>query len=146
MKTRNLARLLAAFLAISVIAAACGGSDDVASSGDADDGAATSSADGVETVAASACTAGQTDGDLAIFNWTEYMDPELITAFSEEFGVNVTEDNYDSNEAMQPIINAGGSGFDFIVPSDYMVGIMICLLYTSPSPRDQRGSRMPSSA
>ena len=24
--------------------------------------------------------------------------------------------------------------------------IMICLLYTSPSPRDQRGSRMPSSA
>ena len=24
--------------------------------------------------------------------------------------------------------------------------IVICLLYTSPSPRDQRGSRMPSSA
>ena len=24
--------------------------------------------------------------------------------------------------------------------------ILICLLYTSPSPRDQRGSRMPSSA
>ena len=23
---------------------------------------------------------------------------------------------------------------------------MVCLLYTSPSPRDQRGSRMPSSA
>ena len=26
------------------------------------------------------------------------------------------------------------------------VGIYVCLLYTSPSPRDQRGSRMPSSA
>ena len=26
------------------------------------------------------------------------------------------------------------------------VGIELCLLYTSPSPRDQRGSRMPSSA
>ena len=25
-------------------------------------------------------------------------------------------------------------------------GISFCLLYTSPSPRDQRGSRMPSSA
>ena len=24
--------------------------------------------------------------------------------------------------------------------------LLICLLYTSPSPRDQRGSRMPSSA
>ena len=29
------------------------------------------------------------------------------------------------------------------IPSDLE---MICLLYTSPSPRDQRGSRMPSSA
>ena len=27
-----------------------------------------------------------------------------------------------------------------------MVGMFYCLLYTSPSPRDQRGSRMPSSA
>ena len=26
------------------------------------------------------------------------------------------------------------------------VGALACLLYTSPSPRDQRGSRMPSSA
>ena len=27
-----------------------------------------------------------------------------------------------------------------------VVGLVACLLYTSPSPRDQRGSRMPSSA
>ena len=107
MKFRKRTRLIAAILATSVVAAACGGSDDTASG------------------AAAACEAGQTDGDLAIFNWTEYMDPELIVAFEEEFGVGVTEDNYDSNEALQPIINAGGSGFDFIVPSDYMVGIMI---------------------
>jgi len=35
------------------------------------------------------------------------------------------------------------TGFDYIV---YRGDMMICLLYTSPSPRDQRGSRMPSSA
>ena len=29
---------------------------------------------------------------------------------------------------------------------DSLVGEKACLLYTSPSPRDQRGSRMPSSA
>ena len=29
---------------------------------------------------------------------------------------------------------------------DHEVELVICLLYTSPSPRDQRGSRMPSSA
>ena len=42
------------------------------------------------------------------------------------------------------------------IPSRILVGILVdklgprltysCLLYTSPSPRDQRGSRMPSSA
>ena len=37
---------------------------------------------------------------------------------------------------MQPIINAGGSGFDFIVPSDYMVGIMIDAGNLQPLNRD----------
>ena len=109
MTTRRMLRSLAALLALALLAAACGGGDD----GDSASG-------GIGD-----CEAGQTDGDLAIFNWTEYMDPELKTAFEEEFGVSVTEDNYDSNEAMQPIINAGNSGYDFIVPSDYMVSIMI---------------------
>ncbi len=106
MKTKRMMRLLAALGALAVLAGACG-----SDSGDA--------------AAAAECEAGQTDGPLAIYNWTEYMDPELKDAFAAEFGVEVTEDNYDSNEAMQPIINAGGSGYDFIVPSDYMVSIMI---------------------
>jgi len=89
MTTRRMLRALAALLALALLAAACGGGDD----GDSASG-------GIGD-----CEAGQTDGDLAIFNWTEYMDPELKTAFEEEFGVSVTEDNYDSNEAMQPIIN-----------------------------------------
>ncbi len=102
--------MLALLAAFTVVAAACGGSDSASGGGDG------SGAD---------CEAGETDGDLAIFNWSEYMDPDLKTAFTDEFGVNVTEDNYDSNEAMQPIISAGGSGYDFIVPSDYMVSILI---------------------
>lgn len=105
MNLKRLMRLLAAMTAVALLAAACGGDDD--------------------SSAAAECEAGETDGPLAIYNWTEYMDPELKDAFAAEFGVEVTEDNYDSNEAMQPIINAGGSGYDFIVPSDYMVSIMI---------------------
>lgn len=126
MKRNQLLRLLAVLTAVVMFAAACGGTSDTATA-DGDSGSADSS-DGdavAATPASSECTAGQTDGDLAIFNWSEYMDPELIVAFQEEFGVSVTEDFYDSNEAMQPIITAGGSGFDFIVPSDYMVSIMI---------------------
>ena len=36
-------------------------------------------------------------------------------------------------------------GGEFIV-KDTLAEDIFCLLYTSPSPRDQRGSRMPSSA
>ena len=125
--SKAMLRLIAVLGAVAMFAAACGGStSDTASDADSDsDGGEAAAEDGIETVSAPACEAGQTDGDLAIFNWTEYMDPELKTAFEEEFGVSVSEDNYDSNEAMQPIISAGGSGYDFIVPSDYMVSILI---------------------
>ncbi len=86
--------------------------------------AACASEDG-GTAAAADCEVDQTDGDLNIFNWAEYIDPELVDAFATQFGVEVTFDVYDSNEAMQPIISAGNSGYDLIVPSDYMVAILI---------------------
>ena len=120
MNTKRLMRLLAVLAALAVLAGACG-SDSSDTASDADSGSEADSGGD----AAAGCEAGETDGPLAIYNWTEYMDPELKDAFAAEFGVEVTEDNYDSNEAMQPIINAGGSGYDFIVPSDYMVSIMI---------------------
>lgn len=101
-------RWLALLACLSLFAAACGGSDD----------------DSTESASAS-CEVGETDGDLALYNWAEYIDPEQLDAFSSEFDINATMDVYDSNEAMQPIIAAGNSGFDVIVPSDYMVGIMI---------------------
>ncbi len=135
MKRKQHLRLVAAVAALAVLATACGSSTtDIATDGGSDGGN-----DGaVEAVpaAVSECEAGQTDGDLAMFNWTEYIDPELITAFEDEFGVSVTQDNYDSNEAMQPIIAAGGSGYDFIVPSDYMVSILIADQSIQPINRD----------
>ncbi len=105
MSTKSLLRLLAGTLSVVLIAAACGGDDDGVSSAD--------------------CDVGETDGDLAIYNWAEYIDEEQLAAFSDEFGVSVTMDVYDSNEAMQPIIAAGNSGYSLIVPSDYMVAILI---------------------
>lgn len=140
MKRKQLLRLLAVLTAITVFAAACGSTADTATEttdGDAGEESSEESSEGeTVTVAASECAAGETDGDLAIFNWTEYMDPELITDFEAEFGVSVTQDNYDSNEAMQPIIAAGGSGYDFIVPSDYMVSILIADASIQPINRD----------
>ena len=92
---------------MALLIAACGGSDSDVQS------------------AADACEPGETDGDLNLYNWTEYIDPELIDKFRDEFGVDVIEDFYPSNEEMLARVQGGGSGFDVVVPSDYMVGIMI---------------------
>ncbi len=97
--------LLALFSAFSVLAAACGSDE--------------------ESSAFKQCTEGETDGDLNFYNWSEYMDPDLITAFQDQNGVTVTEDFYPSNEEMFGRVEAGGSGYDMIVPSDYMVSILI---------------------
>lgn len=78
-----------------------------------------------ETSSFKQCEAGETDGDLAFYNWTEYMDPDLITAFQDEYGVTVTEDFYPSNEEMVAKVQVGNSGYDMVVPSDYMVSILI---------------------
>lgn len=102
---RTFVQAAAAVAVFALLAAACG--DDEATSETAD------------------CEPGQTDGELNFYTWSEYIDPELLDAFAAEHGVSFTMDNYDSNEAMQPIISAGGSGYDVIVPSDYMVGILI---------------------
>ncbi len=71
------------------------------------------------------CEVGETDGELVLYNWTEYIDPELINRFRDEFGVDVIEDFYPSNEELLARVQGGSSGYDVIVPSDYMVGIMI---------------------
>jgi len=108
MSIRNIQRPAAALCALVLVAAACGGDDD----------------DGAAEGEPATCEVGETDGDLALYNWAEYIDEEELAAFGEEYGVQVTMDTYDSNEAMQPIISAGNSGYDLIVPSDYMVTIL----------------------
>ena len=64
------------------------------------------------------------DGDLHIFNWGNYTNPELIKKFEEQFKVKITLDDYDSNETMLSKVRAGNSGYDIVVPSDYTVKIM----------------------
>ncbi len=112
-------RLLVVALTFTLIGAACGSDDDSeATGGTTASGEDDGGGDG-------GCAPDQVDGDLALYNWSEYIDPELLAAFETEYGVKTTESNYDSNEAMQPIIAAGNSGYDVIVPSDYMVSVMI---------------------
>jgi spermidine/putrescine-binding protein len=78
------------------------------------------------------CAVDEVDGDLALFNWAEYIDPDQLQAFADQYGISATMDVYDSNEAMQPQIAAGNSGYDVIVPSDYMVSILIAGEHIQP--------------
>lgn len=71
--------------------------------------------------AASGNTAGNT---LTIYNWGDYIDPDLITAFEKETGTHVSYQTFDSNEAMMTKIEQGGTNFDLIVPSDYTIAKM----------------------
>ncbi|NJL33002.1 MAG: spermidine/putrescine ABC transporter substrate-binding protein [Chloroflexaceae bacterium] len=63
--------------------------------------------------------------ELYFFNWSDYIDPQILEDFEAEYGVRVVQDLYDSNEAMLPKIRAGNSGYDIVVPSDYAVEVMI---------------------
>ena len=62
---------------------------------------------------------------LYLYNWTEYIDPQILEDFEAEFGVEVVEDTFASNEELLAKLRAGATGYDVIVPSDYMVEIMI---------------------
>lgn len=62
---------------------------------------------------------------LYLYNWSEYIDPQILDDFEAEFGVNIVEDTFGSNEELLAKLQAGATGYDVIVPSDYMVEIMI---------------------
>ena len=61
---------------------------------------------------------------LTIFNWGEYIDPDLITQFEEESGYRVVYETFDSNEAMMTKIEQGGTSYDIAVPSEYAIDKM----------------------
>ena len=70
-------------------------------------------------------SAGGENGEVIVYNWGEYIDPETITMFEEETGIKVIYDEFETNEIMYPKVEAGSSAYDVICPSDYMVQKMI---------------------
>jgi spermidine/putrescine transport system substrate-binding protein len=64
------------------------------------------------------------EGSLAVYNWGDYINPEVLDRFAEEFGVKVTLDTYGSNEEMLAKIQAGATGYDIVFPSVHMHDIM----------------------
>jgi len=69
--------------------------------------------------------AAMAEGELNIYNWGNYTNPELIEKFEAETGIEVTITDYDSNTTALTKIEAGGHGFDIVVPSHSYVPIYV---------------------
>jgi len=67
---------------------------------------------------------GNRKNELHIFNWADYMNPEVIEKFEKEYNCKVVMNYFDSNEALYAKVKAGASGYDVMFPSGYMAKIM----------------------
>lgn len=67
----------------------------------------------------------QAEGVLNLYNWGNYTSPEMLAKFEKETGIKVTVTDYDSNDTALAKIEAGGAGFDLVVPSANFVKIWI---------------------
>ena len=132
-RRRRQLRWLAIAFGAALLVAACGGDDDsdaaattapAGVSDGTDDATAGSDADAAAPTD-SGCEPGETDGDLAFYNWADYMDEDLLAAFEEETDVSIDYTVYESNEQMLAQVETGAAVYDLVVPSDYMVALMI---------------------
>ena len=63
---------------------------------------------------------------INVFNWGEFINPDVLRMFRDETGINVIYETYATNEEMyQRVRTAAGAGFDVLFPSDYMIERMI---------------------
>lgn len=65
------------------------------------------------------------NGTIYVYNWGEYIDPEVIDMFEEETGIKVSYEEFETNEQMYPIVESGARTYDVVCPSDYMIQKMI---------------------
>ena len=76
-------------------------------------------------LASYAVVQAQTKSEISFYNWSNYYPPELLKTFEAQTGIKVNLDTYESNEDLLAKLQAGATGYDVIVPSDYMVKIMV---------------------
>ena len=62
---------------------------------------------------------------LNVYNWGDYMDPEIIAQFEKEYNCRVNYETYTSNEDMYVKVKNSSDTYDVLVPSDYMIERLI---------------------
>jgi spermidine/putrescine transport system substrate-binding protein len=92
-----------------------------------------STAGGADSASAGAVAdLGPLEKELHIYNWSDYIAEDTVPNFEKEFGVKVTYDTYESNEEMVAKLQAGATGYDIVVPSGYIVPVMVATDLITP--------------
>ena len=65
------------------------------------------------------------DNEINVYNWGEYIDESVLDDFEKETGIHVNYFTFESNEQMYSVLKQGGSSYDVVIPSDYMVSRLI---------------------
>lgn len=79
-------------------------------------------------VSLAACSGGNavSSGNVVnVYNWGEYIDMSVLEDFEAATGIHVNYQTFDSNEALYGKLAGGATGYDVVIPSDYMIGQMI---------------------
>lgn len=118
MNKNKLFKLLALLVIVSMALAACGGS----SAKPVDAGPKVTSTG--FTCPAAEFQTEVTSKEINIFVWTEYIPVEMLECFELVYGVKVNRDEYSSNEEMYAKVSAGGSNYDLVQPTDYIIALM----------------------
>ncbi|MDX2194404.1 MAG: spermidine/putrescine ABC transporter substrate-binding protein [Gemmatimonadales bacterium] len=63
--------------------------------------------------------------ELRIYNWSDYVAPDTVARFEAATGVRVIYDTYESNEEVLAKLQAGAAGYDVIVPSGYLLPVLV---------------------
>jgi len=71
------------------------------------------------------CSKSSSGEKVYVFNWGEYIDPEVLDLFEKKTGITVVYEEFETNEDMYPKIQTGAVQYDVICPSDYMIQKMI---------------------
>lgn len=79
---------------------------------------------GQQTATSTPALGTKLEGSVHLYNWQAYINPDNVKAFQQQFGQNVTQDFYVSNEDLLAKLQAGAKGYDVVVPTGYMVEIM----------------------
>ena len=72
---------------------------------------------GALTVALLSTSALAQDRVVNVYNWSDYIDEQILEDFTAETGISVVYDTFDSNDILETKLLAGGTGYDVVVPS-----------------------------